>query len=227
MIERLRALILEFELPPGTRLLESELASSFAVSKTPIREALLVLSYEGLVKLAPYQGATVTWLTLGEYQELLFIQDALEQPALPLVARWLNENRHDVIRQLSTRLRSARKARDSKQFADTAVELHSRLFAVVGYSRLSSYIRGLIGGPGRRYQRVLHHQFDDAWDLETKVNIGRFEYLERGDTRGAARLVKQTHARLLQLARKRLTDPKTREYFQHGDEPRSALEGGL
>ena len=80
--ETLRGWIGELELPPGSRLVEADLAMQFEVSKTPVREALLLLEADGLVKLEPYQGATVTWLSLDEYEELLYMQDALELPAL-------------------------------------------------------------------------------------------------------------------------------------------------
>ena len=84
--DTLTRMISELELLPGTRLVEADLAERFQMSKTPIREALLLLEADGLVKLEPYQGATVTWLSLDEYEELLFIQDALEQPSLARVA---------------------------------------------------------------------------------------------------------------------------------------------
>src|SRR5262245_28925844 len=48
--ERLERMVLELEFPPGTRLVEAELAERFGVSKTPIREAFLMLQAEGLVE---------------------------------------------------------------------------------------------------------------------------------------------------------------------------------
>ena len=68
--ESLLRMIGELELPPGRRLVEEELANFFDVSKTPVREALLLLEADGVVKLERYRGATVTWLSLEEYQEL-------------------------------------------------------------------------------------------------------------------------------------------------------------
>ena len=66
VFDRLARMIVELELPPGTRLIEADLAARLNVSKTPIREALLLLESENLVENNPYQGATVTWLAPGE-----------------------------------------------------------------------------------------------------------------------------------------------------------------
>ncbi len=45
--------------PPGTRLDEQELADTFGVSRTPVREALIQLSSVGLIEIRPRRGATV------------------------------------------------------------------------------------------------------------------------------------------------------------------------
>ena len=51
----LRDMIVELELPPGTRLVEKDLATRLNISKTPIREAIASLEGDGLVDFAPYR----------------------------------------------------------------------------------------------------------------------------------------------------------------------------
>jgi DNA-binding GntR family transcriptional regulator len=55
----LRDRILTGVLPAGTRLDVDAITKEFATSRTPVREALLELSYEGLVRIAPRSGITV------------------------------------------------------------------------------------------------------------------------------------------------------------------------
>jgi len=74
LIDVLYELIQNLELTPGTRLTEAALAKRFGVSKTPVREALMLLEREGLVTIVPHAGATVTWLTLEDYEQQLFIR---------------------------------------------------------------------------------------------------------------------------------------------------------
>src|SRR5947208_3804144 len=59
VLEEIRRGILTRELQPGQPLVEAELAQRLGVSKTPVREALKVLSNSGLVTFSPYKGASV------------------------------------------------------------------------------------------------------------------------------------------------------------------------
>ncbi|MGH3204147.1 MAG: GntR family transcriptional regulator, partial [Streptosporangiaceae bacterium] len=67
---RLGQAILSGDLPPGTRLREENLAKSFSVSRTPVREALILLSASGLAHLEPNRGATVLQLTAADVSEV-------------------------------------------------------------------------------------------------------------------------------------------------------------
>ena len=58
-VRELRDRILTGALPPGTRLDLDEISEEFGTSRTPIREALLELSFEGLVEIAPRSGVKV------------------------------------------------------------------------------------------------------------------------------------------------------------------------
>lgn len=68
--ERITNAVMEHRLPPGIKLAEERLASAFGVSRTKIRQALTVLSREGLVKLHPNRGAFVASPTVKEALDL-------------------------------------------------------------------------------------------------------------------------------------------------------------
>ena len=55
--EELKRQIMIGEIPPGTRMMEVELADDMGVSRTPIREAIRKLEKEGLVSIEPRRGA--------------------------------------------------------------------------------------------------------------------------------------------------------------------------
>jgi DNA-binding GntR family transcriptional regulator len=84
----IRDMILSGGLQPGDRLRQDELADSFGVSTMPIREALRQLQAEGLVIFRPRRGATVTTLSVSDYEELYLIREALEA----LACRWVAED---------------------------------------------------------------------------------------------------------------------------------------
>lgn len=81
--DSLRRSILNGDLVGGTRLSLAEVASTFEVSTTPVREALRELSFEGLVKIDSYRGGVVSAVTRAEVEEIVRIRQVLE----PMAAR--------------------------------------------------------------------------------------------------------------------------------------------
>ena len=80
---RLRTDILELNLRPGDQLDEDQLASSYGVSRTPVREALRRLGSDGLVTLRPHRGAYVSEISLREIWEIEQVCELVE----PFAAR--------------------------------------------------------------------------------------------------------------------------------------------
>src|SRR5450432_3541354 len=78
IFERLRDDILARRLPPGARLVESDLTLRFTVSRGPVREALRRLAAEGLIEHVPHRGALVRRLSAREIRELFQIRIELE-----------------------------------------------------------------------------------------------------------------------------------------------------
>lgn len=83
--EQLRDAIIDRRLGPGTKLSESEVGALFEVSRTVVREALQMLSFEGLVKTERNRGAFVAHPTPEEarqvFQSRRLIEPALAQEA--------------------------------------------------------------------------------------------------------------------------------------------------
>ena len=80
----LRGLILDLKIQPNSRLTETELATYFKVSRTPIREALKRLETEGLVSIKPKQGCFVRSINLDELTEYYEIRISLEMLSLDI-----------------------------------------------------------------------------------------------------------------------------------------------
>ena len=89
----LRNMIIEGKLRPGSRIAESRLCTRFDVSRTPLREALKVLSVEGLVQLLPNKGATVVRVTPEQVEETLAILGTLEALAGELACARIDQER--------------------------------------------------------------------------------------------------------------------------------------
>src|SRR4029077_5867102 len=76
--ELIREAIIDGRLPPGQRLKEEELARELGISRTPVREALLVLQTEGLVDAAPNRGAVVRSHDGDDLEDLYQLRALLE-----------------------------------------------------------------------------------------------------------------------------------------------------
>lgn len=74
----LRAEIVDGRLPPGSHIRQEAVAQRLGVSRVPVREALLQLANEGLVKLVPNAGAYVSNLDLAELHEVYLLRERLE-----------------------------------------------------------------------------------------------------------------------------------------------------
>lgn len=82
VLDILREAIVSGELKPGQALVEMELASQLGISRAPLREALQVLSREGLVETAPYRGTIVRNLSRTDIEELYSLRTVLEEFAI-------------------------------------------------------------------------------------------------------------------------------------------------
>jgi DNA-binding GntR family transcriptional regulator len=79
---QVRDRILDGTFPPGAQLNEVELATRFATSRGPVREALQRLVQDGLLLSAPHKGITVRAMTATDLDDLYFARSALERAAV-------------------------------------------------------------------------------------------------------------------------------------------------
>lgn len=98
----LRRLILRLQLKPGEALSEKDLSVKLGVSRTPVREAFIRLSEEGLVDIFPQRGTLVAPIRIAEIEEAQFLRDILETAVVrraaesidPAVLTELTDNLH-------------------------------------------------------------------------------------------------------------------------------------
>ena len=158
--ERLRRLILDGQLVPGTTLRLSPLAASLGVSVMPVREALRRLEAEGLVVLTPRRGATVAELSVEDAEETYALRVALESLCAGRAAERLTDADIVELERLFERMESAEKSADLGAFIDADHAFHSYLYAVSGRSRLTRMISEL-QDRSRRYLPSLY----EAWQM--------------------------------------------------------------
>lgn len=101
--QRIRELIVEGELPPGTRVAEAAIAERLGVSRTPVRNALPALAKEGLLEPAGKRGYAVRAFTTEDSYKATEIRCVLEgYAARELAAR---PDRRPIVDQLRATIR--------------------------------------------------------------------------------------------------------------------------
>jgi DNA-binding GntR family transcriptional regulator len=138
--DSLRRSILNGDLEGGTRLSLAEIASSFDVSTTPVREALRELAFDGLVRIDSYRGGVVTAVTKEEVEEIVRIRQVLE----PMAAREAVEEMTPQILDEARAILSEMAASDSWDvWVQGNRAFHRKIYEASSSQRLVSLIKSL------------------------------------------------------------------------------------
>jgi len=100
LVGRIRDMIIEGVLAPGSRIHEGQLGAALGISRTPLREALKFLASEGLIQLVPGRGAVVRKLTPRDVQNMLTVLVALETLAGRLACAVASDGQIADVRKL-------------------------------------------------------------------------------------------------------------------------------
>ena len=135
----LRADILSCSLRPGSQIQERELIERFAVSKSPIRDALLKLEEQNLIEILPRKGYRVKPVSLSDARELYDMRLILEREC---VLRAIEQS-DEALRALD----AYRVGPDSDNLSDWIAynrHFHSAIADLCGNARLAAVTRDVI-----------------------------------------------------------------------------------
>ncbi|SEN94243.1 DNA-binding transcriptional regulator, GntR family [Pseudorhodobacter antarcticus] len=124
---RVRDLIIDGSLEPGSRIDEAQLIEDLGVSRTPFREALRTLAAEGLVIVRPSKGSIVRKLTPEDVFSMLEVLGQLERLAGELVCVRASDEEIESLVTLHERMMSYYDDRDRMPYYKLNQEFHSRL----------------------------------------------------------------------------------------------------
>lgn len=134
----LRDRILTGVLEPGARIDLDAITEEFATSRTPVREALLELSFEGLVRVAPRSGITVVGIDADDIMDSFTILGVLTGQAAAWAAERATPDELARLRDLDTDVRS-RSGDDS--IGEANWRFHQEIHRAAHSSRLLTQIR--------------------------------------------------------------------------------------
>jgi DNA-binding GntR family transcriptional regulator len=209
--QALRAQIESWELGPGARLSEVNIAERLGASRTPVREAIRRLSREGLVRFTPGEVAQVAPISLRGVRALFEFRmilepaavrmvtlDGLSSPALLAPFRQIADELEEVATELGTRPR--------EQSATRFYELAERFDQVV--------------------IKACHNEPLATTIADRRGQSARLRGIAHADPRGMERSLEE-HRRILRAMLEGDPDAAARELSQHLAETLRAITDGL
>ena len=184
----LRDMIMSGELMEGDKIKEDQLCDLMDISKTPLREALRVLSVEGLIRLVPNRGAYVSTPTFEEIKEMFDVMSVLEGECARASAQRMTDKDYITLKKLHDKLEESFKQRNQKEYIRFNNSYHSFLQELAGNSTLNQIINGLrqkillyrfqsLNLPERFEQSIGEHR--DLLEAFRKRDAGKAENLMR------------------------------------------------
>lgn len=157
VLKLLRETIYSGYLPPGLKLVESELAKKFKVSRTPVREALFQLESEGIVKILPNKGAVVTTLSIDEIEETYIIFGVLSGIAASISVELIGENDVKQMEACLEKMEAIKDDIDRREYFTLNNEFHSFFLRPCKKKLLLKLIKNYTKQVGHYWYLLLSH----------------------------------------------------------------------
>jgi DNA-binding GntR family transcriptional regulator len=133
--------IINGEMRPNQRLIESEIAKRLGVSRTPVREALMQLAIAGYASPLPGGGLAVADLSDMQIQSLFEIREALECMAVILSCRNITDAQVRMAEEYYTHSNEAMLSHDTDEYVKWHRAFHEALYSACGNDQLKSVIQ--------------------------------------------------------------------------------------
>jgi DNA-binding GntR family transcriptional regulator len=140
-IQQLREMIISNKLLPGSNHLEAELAELLGMSRTPVREAAVVLEGQGLVEVKPRRGIRILPISPADLEEVYAILTELESlSAWQVARRGIAPDDLDDLRDYVEEMEDALDTGDRVRWANAEDMFHRKLASLSGNKRLESIV---------------------------------------------------------------------------------------
>src|SRR5258706_7192851 len=136
----LKGWILDGTLKPGERIVELTLARKLDVSRAPLREALWLLSRQGLVQIRAHHGAQVTQLSEHDIREIFEIRELLETRAALKIRARLNPHLRALLEEALREFEEACRSGDIVRFSAADLKFHRTLWELAGNRHLQEIL---------------------------------------------------------------------------------------
>jgi DNA-binding GntR family transcriptional regulator len=174
--------------PAGSRLDEVEIATSFGVSRTPIREALIQLASAGLIESRPRRGSVVAQVSPARLQQMFEVMAELEALCTRFAAERADDASRAAVVAAHVACEAAVKAKDPDAYYRLNEQFHLSLYAACGNEFLADQTR-LLHRRLRPYRR-LQLRVKGRMAASFREHAAVVDAVMRGDGEAAAAAVR-------------------------------------
>ena len=160
--DRILTWILEGELEPGSRIVETRVARQLGMSQAPVREALRDLATLGFVEMIPYRGSRVRKPSRDELTEAIEVRAELEAMAGRLAAIRRSDKCLEELEVLYSEMLEAADRNDAHDHAVKNTEFHARIVQAA-HNRTLSRVWSMLEPFGRTYVTASVPGIDLHW----------------------------------------------------------------
>jgi GntR family transcriptional regulator, gluconate operon transcriptional repressor len=188
----LRMRIISGMIESGTILSENKLAADFAVSRSPVREALKILASENIIRLER-MGAVVIGLTEKEIEEIYDVRLLIETFVFE---RLVKMDTSELVKELSKILemmKVAIKYRDADEFSYQDVLFHETIIRAINHSYILMIWNNLKPVMESFILLSMRSRFEDKYDDFTRIVKNHELYIEAIDTKDRSRMIESLH----------------------------------
>ncbi len=189
VLDVLRDAILDGDFRPGQPLVETDIAARLGVSRAPLREAIRILSAEGLVESVPYHGTTVRALTKTDIEELYSLRGELEAFAIRRVIQQDAQQAASELREHMNAILQAAEAGDLHLVNEEDRDFHRTLIVLSDHSLLLS-LWNVVGARVRLVMALLNRRNSDLKQVAYN-HVPIIEAIEAGDEARAVQEIRQ------------------------------------
>jgi GntR family transcriptional regulator, rspAB operon transcriptional repressor len=165
----LRTELVSLQRRPGEPISEAEIALAYGVSRTPVREAILKLSDEGLLEIFPQSGIFVSRIPVAALPEAIIVRKALEATTAQMAAERATASQILGLQAVLQRQREADAAGERDTFHQADEAFHAVIADVAGYPgiwklvlqvkvHVDRYRRLTLPQTGRMAQVIAEHE---------------------------------------------------------------------
>lgn len=171
------------------RLDERRLAEQFAISRTPLREALARLEQEGLVNIVPRRGVYIARKTKNEILEMITVWAALESMAARLITLQSDDREIGSLRTMFSRFEDNHIRAHIDEYSETNIEFHQAILEMSRCALLKETADNLFLHIHSIRARTIAER--DRADRSIINHMNIIEALEARDTELAESLVRE------------------------------------